>query len=66
MALNFLHFNEPKTEVMVFGGTCETTTIDLGSLAQYVKPVITNLGVKMEADLKLESQVGAVVRAFFI
>lgn len=65
MALNFLHFNEQKTEVMVFGGASEATIIDLGSLAQYVKPVITNLGVKIEANLKFESQVRAVVRSSF-
>lgn len=48
MALGFLHFNEQKTEVTVFGGFSETTTMDLGSLTQFVKPIITNLGVKME------------------
>lgn len=50
---------------MVFGGASEATIIDLGSLAQYVKPVITNLGVKIEANLKFESQVRAVVRSSF-
>lgn len=36
--------------------------MDPGSLAQYVQLNITNLGVKIDADLKLESQVRAVVR----
>jgi len=33
MALNFLNFNDEKTEVIVFGGTTGTPPIDLGSLA---------------------------------
>lgn len=37
--------------------------MDLGSLAQYVQLNITNLGVKIDADLKLESQVRAGVRS---
>ena len=55
MACNFLKLNEGKTEVMVFGGTTGTTSVDLGSLAQYTKPTITNLGIKMDRELKLES-----------
>ncbi len=29
---------------MVFGGTTGTPLVDLGALAQYIKPTITNLG----------------------
>lgn len=61
MALNFLHFNDNKTEVMVFGGT--TGPVDLGSLAPYIKPSITNLGVKVDPDLKFDSQIRAVVKS---
>ncbi|KAL6485103.1 hypothetical protein MHYP_G00071480 [Metynnis hypsauchen] len=34
LALNFLNFNEKKTEVMVFGpsGSCESSSVDLGPL----------------------------------
>ncbi len=32
MSLNFLSFNENKTEVMVFGGTTGTPLVDLGAL----------------------------------
>ena len=48
MALNFLSFNESKTEVMFFGGTAGTPCADLGSLSQYIKPTVTNLGVKID------------------
>ncbi len=65
MALNFLSFNENKTEVMVFGGTTGTPLVDLGALAQYIKPTITNLGVKIDSDLKLDSQIRAVVKSSF-
>ncbi len=57
MSLNFLSFNENKTEVMVFGGTTGTPLVDLGALSQYIKPTITNLGVKIVSDLKLNSQI---------
>ncbi len=62
MSLNFLSFNENKTEVMVFGGTTGTPLVDLGALAQYIKPTITNLGVKIDSDLMLNSQIRAVVK----
>lgn len=42
---------------MMFGGTTET---DLGFLAQHIKPIITNLGVKVDAGLKFDSQIRAV------
>ncbi len=65
MSLNFLSFNENKTEVMVFGRTTGTSLVDLGALAQYIKPTITNLGVKIDSDLKLDSQIRAVVKTVF-
>lgn len=37
--------------------------VDLGSLAQHIKPAITNLGVKMDSDLKLNSQIRTAVKS---
>ncbi len=67
MALNFLNFNEKKTEVMVFGpsSSCPSSPVDLGPLAVYAKSSVTNLGFKMDSDFKLESQVSAIVRLGF-
>lgn len=65
MAINFLSFNANKTEVMIFGGTNGTRSIELGALAQYNKSVITNLGVKIDADLNFDSQIRAVVKTGF-
>lgn len=67
MSLNFLNFNEKKTEVMVFSGsgTSVTPLVDLGSLAQYHKQIITNLGVKVDTDLKFDNQINAVVKSSF-
>lgn len=65
MAFNFLSFNESKTEVMVFGDSTANNFIDLGSLSQYVKPIITNLGVKIDPELKLDSQIRSVVKSSF-
>ena len=50
---------------MVFGGTTGTPPVDLGSLAQYNKPNITNLGFKVEPELNLNCQIKAVVKASF-
>ncbi len=66
MSLNFLSFNENETEVMVFGGSTGTPLVDLGALAQYIKPTLTNLGVKIDSDLKLDSQIRAVVKSSFL
>lgn len=52
IALNFLHFNEKKTEVMVFGrsGPCEHPPFDLVPLADFLKPTVSNLGFKIDSD----------------
>ena len=66
MSSNFLNFNEEKTEVMVFGGTSVTLPqVDLVSLAQYHEPIVNNLGVKVDSDLKFDSQIKAVVKSSF-
>uniref|UniRef100_A0A3P9MP71 Reverse transcriptase domain-containing protein n=1 Tax=Oryzias latipes TaxID=8090 RepID=A0A3P9MP71_ORYLA len=67
MALNFLHLNEEKTEVIVFGpsGNSESHPIALGSLTQSVKSTVTNLGVKMDTGFNLDRQISSVVRSSF-
>ncbi len=42
MALNFLNFNENKTEVILFmpGGTCESSDLYLGEFKPLVKPYV--------------------------
>ncbi len=47
MALNFLKFNEHKTEVMVFGSrdSHDPVLLDLGPLQPFVKSSVTDLGV---------------------
>ena len=51
MALNFLNINESKTEVIVFGPNGDVPSI--GSLQPYAKPMVTNLGVKIDSAFKL-------------
>uniref|UniRef100_A0A671UVC7 Reverse transcriptase domain-containing protein n=1 Tax=Sparus aurata TaxID=8175 RepID=A0A671UVC7_SPAAU len=67
MSLNFLKFNEKKTEVMIFGpsGSSEPPPVDLGPLAHYMKPTVSNLGFKMDSDFKLDRQIGAIVKSSF-
>lgn len=65
MSVNFLKFNDKKTEVMVFGSPTETPNVYVDSLAQYVKPTVTILGVKVDCDLKFENQIKAVVKSSF-
>lgn len=62
MALNLLKCIDNKTEIMVFGVTTGTSPAGLGSLAKYIKPTVTNLGIKIDLDLKFDSQIRAVVR----
>ena len=67
MALHFLNFKENKTKVMILrpSGTSDISTIDLSTLQPYVKSVVTNLGVKMDYDFKMEKQINSVVKASF-
>uniref|UniRef100_A0A8C6M722 Reverse transcriptase domain-containing protein n=1 Tax=Nothobranchius furzeri TaxID=105023 RepID=A0A8C6M722_NOTFU len=65
MSVNFLKFNDKKTEVMIFGSPTETPNVFVDSLAQFVKPTVTNLGVKVDCDLKFEHQIKAVVKSGF-
>lgn len=46
--------------MMVSGGT---SPVDLGYLAQFTKPTISNLGIKTVSDLNLNSQVRAVMKS---
>lgn len=62
MALNVLNFNEEKTEVMVFGRTTRTLFVELCSFVQYIKPTIANLWVKVDAEIKFDSQIRAVAK----
>ena len=67
MALNFLSFNNKKTEVILFGpgSSSSSINIDLGPLAPYNKHVVSNLGVKLDSELKLDKQIGSVVQKSF-
>ena len=50
---------------MVFGGATGIPPVDLGSLAQYIKPNITNLGFKVDTELNLNCQIKAVAKYSF-
>lgn len=66
LALNFLNFNEKKTEVIIFGPNGPgVPPSDLGPLAWCVKSIVTNLGVKFDTALKMDKQVNTVVRKSF-
>ena len=65
MSLNFLHFNEKKTEAMVFSGSTVSPLVDLDYLEHYRRPIINNLGVKVDTDLRFDTQIKAVVKSSF-
>lgn len=67
MAMNFLHFNESKTEIVIFGpsSTHVAPNTELGSLIPYVKSSVKNLGVIMDGDFKLKKQINSVVKVSF-
>lgn len=52
------------TEVMVFGPSI-AGVVDLNNLKQLRKPEIVNLGLKVDPELKLESQIRSIVRSSF-
>uniref|UniRef100_A0A8C6MHV2 Reverse transcriptase domain-containing protein n=1 Tax=Nothobranchius furzeri TaxID=105023 RepID=A0A8C6MHV2_NOTFU len=68
LAQNFLCFNEHKTEVILFtppktlGGA---QGLDFSPLALHQKAVVTNLGVKLDAELRFDAQVNGIVRSCF-
>ena len=65
MSMNFLHLKYDKTEVMLFGPTDGSTVpVDLGLLSQHLKPVATNLCVKLVGNLKFDAQVSGQVQLF--
>ena len=64
--MNFLHFNDDKTEVTLSGPTDSSTVpVDLGLLSQHLTPVATNLGVRLDSNLKFDAQVSSVVKSSF-
>ena len=68
LASNFLSFNDSKTEVLVFAPSSFRSFPpgNLGPLEPYLKPVATNLGVKIDAELKFDKQISASVgKSFF-
>lgn len=64
---NFLHLNESKTEAIIFStpGVSIGPNADLGVLAPYVKPSVTNLGLIFDSALKFDKQISAVVKSSF-
>lgn len=68
MASNFLTFNEDKTEVIIFGPSCNFNApdLDLCNLTCAVKTHVKNLGVFLDSKLTFEKQINSVVqRSFF-
>ena len=60
LSLNFLKLNEEKTEVVWFG--VPNNLDDLGDLAPFCKPLVRNLGVLFDSDLRFERQIYSVVK----
>ncbi len=68
LAMNCLSFNDSKTEVMVFKPSNSHTLPPgfLGPLKPFKKQTVTNLGVKIDSDLKMDKQINEVVRKSFL
>uniref|UniRef100_A0A8C6L1N7 Reverse transcriptase domain-containing protein n=1 Tax=Nothobranchius furzeri TaxID=105023 RepID=A0A8C6L1N7_NOTFU len=68
MASNFLHLNESKTEVIILSPGRRNGSgadIDLGPLTPYEKKMVSNLGIKIDSALNLDTHVNTVVRSCF-
>lgn len=61
MALNFLNFNESKTDFLILwpSGARDALNMHLCFLEPYIRPAEKNLGVIMDSDFKLEKQINS-------
>ena len=68
MSQNFLQLNSDKSEIILFGPLSSHTTIlhNLGPLAANVTPVVKNLGVQLDSELRFEIQIKKVVQTCFM
>lgn len=53
----FLDYGISAKDLVNLCGTSVTPPVDLGSLAQYTKPIVIDLEIKVEMDLKSDSQI---------
>lgn len=67
LSLNFLNFNESKTELIVFKPSVSVTSTipNLGELSPYVKQHVKNLGVVFDEQMKFDRQINTVVKSSF-
>lgn len=49
--------------MIVLGGTSVTSPVSLDSLAQFAKPIMNNLGITVQANLKFDCKIKAAVKA---
>lgn len=62
-----MYLNESKTELtlLTLNDSAAAGPVDLGWLTRDISSVVTNLGVKLDCRLKLDAQIGAVVKTSF-
>ncbi len=67
LSLNFLNFNEEKTEIIVFKPSDSMTAAEpnLGGLSSCVKHYVKNLGVVFDEHFKFDRQINSVVKSSF-
>uniref|UniRef100_A0A3B1JMG1 Reverse transcriptase domain-containing protein n=1 Tax=Astyanax mexicanus TaxID=7994 RepID=A0A3B1JMG1_ASTMX len=67
MAVNFLHLNESKTELIIFGTShlCNNVSNNLDHMSSYVKSSVRNLDVVFDTDLRFAKQINSVVKSSF-
>lgn len=66
MSLNFLHLNDKKTEIIIFGKPdISGLNRAIGPLLSNYSPSVKNLGVIIDSSFKLEKQISSVVKTSF-
>ena len=65
MDTNFLHLNDNKTEVIIFGHNTPTCSYSLGSLTPNIRSSVKNLGVTFDSSFKFHKQIGSVIKSSF-
>ena len=65
MDTNFLHLNDSKTEVIIFGHNTPASLHSLGSLTPNIRNSVKNLGVTFDSSFKFQKQISSVIKASF-
>uniref|UniRef100_A0A8C6PUP5 Reverse transcriptase domain-containing protein n=1 Tax=Nothobranchius furzeri TaxID=105023 RepID=A0A8C6PUP5_NOTFU len=65
LSQNYLQLNDSKSDAILFSPTNMNGALDVSTLPLNLKSCATSLGVKLDSDLSMSSQVNATVKSYF-